>query len=71
MAELTGGGFTNLPNDREALAERLAWSSRSFAADLAEPRDEKYMLVLEHGPSGRLGGTASLFSRVGVRMPSS
>jgi arginine N-succinyltransferase len=69
LAELTGGGFTNLPNDREALAGRLQWSDRSFAARLTEPEDEKYMLVLEHGPSGRIGGTASLFSRVGVRMP--
>ncbi len=69
LAELTGGGFTNLPNDRNALAERLAWSDRSYAADLSEPEDEKYMLVLEHGPTGRIGGTASLFSRVGVRMP--
>ncbi|WP_237830073.1 arginine N-succinyltransferase [Sandaracinobacteroides sayramensis] len=69
LAEMTGGGFTNLPNDREALAERLDWSRRSFAARLSEPEDEKYMLMLEHGPSGRIGGTASLFSRVGVRWP--
>jgi arginine N-succinyltransferase len=69
LAELTGGGFTNLPNDRTALAERLDWSERSFAAEVREPEDEKYMLVLEHGPSGRIGGTACLFSRVGVRWP--
>jgi arginine N-succinyltransferase len=69
LAELTGGGFTNLPNDRAALAERLDWSERSFAAVLSEPDDEKYMLVLEHGGTGRIGGTASLFSRVGVRWP--
>ena len=69
LAERTGGGFTNLPHDRQALAERLAWSDRSFAAELSEPEDEKYMLVLEHVPSGRIGGTAALFSRVGVRMP--
>jgi arginine N-succinyltransferase len=69
LAELTGGGFTNLPNDRGALAERLDWSERSFAAGVREPQDEKYMLVLEHGPTGRIGGTACLFSRVGVRWP--
>jgi arginine N-succinyltransferase len=69
LAALTGGGFTNLPNDRTALAERLDWSDRSFAADVREPEDEKYMLVLEHGPTGRIGGTACLFSRVGVRWP--
>ncbi|MFN7400426.1 MAG: arginine N-succinyltransferase, partial [Sandaracinobacter sp.] len=49
LSELTGGGFTNLPNDRGALAERLDWSERSFAADVREPEDETYMLVLEHG----------------------
>lgn len=69
LAALTGGGFTNLPNDRAALKERLDWSERSFAAKLSEPEDEKYMLVLEHRPTGRIGGTASLFSRVGVRWP--
>lgn len=69
LAALTGGGFTNLPNDRAALAERLDWSERSFARTIDEPEDETYMLVLEHGPTGRIGGTACLFSRVGVRWP--
>jgi arginine N-succinyltransferase len=69
LAGMTGGGFTNLPNDLGALAERLDWSERSFARAEDEPDDEKYMLVLEHGPSARIGGTACLFSRVGVRWP--
>lgn len=69
LAELTGGGFTNLPNDRDALAERLAWSERSFAADISAPDDEKYILVLEHAPTGRIVGTGALFSRVGARWP--
>jgi arginine N-succinyltransferase len=69
LAALTGGGFTNLPNDRAAMAERVAWSDRSYAAQLTEPDDELYMLVLEHRPTGSIGGTACLFSRVGVRWP--
>jgi len=31
MAKLTGGGFTNLPPDRDALAARLATSAAAFA----------------------------------------
>jgi arginine N-succinyltransferase len=69
LAALTGGGFTNLPDHREALAERLTWSDESYARDVKDPDDELYMLVLEHGPTGRIGGTACLFSRVGVRWP--
>ncbi|TPE60573.1 arginine N-succinyltransferase [Sandaracinobacter neustonicus] len=69
LAELTGGGFTNLPNDRDALSERIARSDASYAARLTEPKDENYILVLEHAPSGRIGGTCCLFSRVGVRWP--
>ncbi len=30
MAELTGGGFTNLPADHKTIAEKLERSDRSF-----------------------------------------
>ncbi|MBS3961574.1 MAG: arginine N-succinyltransferase [Sandarakinorhabdus sp.] len=69
LAALTGGGFTNLPDDRASLANRLARSEGCYAADILEPHDELYMLVLEHVPTGRIGGTAALFSRVGVTWP--
>lgn len=68
LAGLSGGGMTNLPQDREALAERLAWSERSIAADITAPQDEFYMLVLEDG-ADRVIGTASIFSRVGAQWP--
>ena len=69
LARLTGGGFTNLPPDRAALATRLARSEASFAADLAAPADEMYLLILEHCPDGRIGGTAAVFSRIGAEWP--
>ncbi len=69
LAALTGGGFTNLPNDRGSLLQRLERSEASFAADISEPDDENYILVLAHGPTGRIGGTACLFSRVGIGWP--
>ena len=37
LAALTGGGFTNLPDHREALAERLTWSDESYARDVKDP----------------------------------
>jgi arginine N-succinyltransferase len=69
LAKMTGGGFTNLPPNREALERRLAWSSASFTRDLEAPDNELYMLFLEDSETGRIGGTACLFSRVGVEWP--
>ncbi len=69
LAALTGGGFTNLPYDRAALARRIAWSDQSYATPVSDPDDELYLLVLEHRPSGAIVGTSCLFSRVGVRWP--
>ena len=69
LSRLTGGGFTNLPPDEAALARRLAWSDASFARSEDAPHDELYLLLLEEVPSGRIGGTAMLFSRVGANWP--
>ncbi|MFC3712369.1 arginine N-succinyltransferase [Sphingoaurantiacus capsulatus] len=69
LAKMTGGGFTNLPPNRDALAKRLAWSSDSYAKAVETPDNELYMLFLEEAETGRIGGTACLFSRVGVEWP--
>ncbi|MDO9488044.1 MAG: arginine N-succinyltransferase, partial [Sphingomonadaceae bacterium] len=42
LARMTGGGFTNLPPNRDALARRLAWSAESFARDIGAPDNEYY-----------------------------
>ena len=69
LAEMTGGGFTNLPPNRDALARRIAWSSASFTREVSSPDNELYMLILENAETLRIGGTACLFSRVGVEWP--
>ncbi|MBC7521755.1 MAG: arginine N-succinyltransferase [Sandarakinorhabdus sp.] len=77
LARLTGGGFTNLPADEAALAERLALSDASFARREDAPDNELYTLLLEHtGSAGdaaaataRIGGCAMVFSRIGARWP--
>ncbi len=69
LARLTGGGFTNLPADKTSLAERLAWSDASYARSTEAPEDELYILLLEQRGTGRIGGCAMVFSRIGARWP--
>ncbi len=52
MAELTGGGFTNLPADRATLVEKLAISDRSFARKGDEQAGDLYVFVLEDPEKG-------------------
>lgn len=69
LAQLTGIGFTNIPQDAESMAKRLEWSARSFARTEETPADDLYMLVLEERATGELGGTALLYGKVGQRWP--
>ncbi len=69
LARLTGGGMTNLPNDREALEAKVARSVDSLSKSVQAPEDEYYMLVLEERDTGAIIGTASLFSRLGAQLP--
>lgn len=69
LAMMTGGGFTSLPQDRDALAARLERSDHAFATPIEAPANEIYILVLEQAATGRIGGTAVVFSRIGVEWP--
>jgi len=69
LAQLTGGGFTNLPADAGSLAERLAWTDASFARVEEAPHNELYILLLEEAGTGRIGGCGMVFSKIGVAWP--
>ncbi|MGB7406074.1 MAG: arginine N-succinyltransferase, partial [Pacificimonas sp.] len=69
LAKLTGAGFTNLPPNRDSLMERLTWSDESYARSEDAPHDELYMLLMEEAGTGRIGGSALIFSRLGQRWP--
>jgi len=69
MAKLTGGGFTNLPPDRQALRTKLERAEASFACEKEYPSDELYLLVLEDLDSGEVRGTCQIFGQVGQRWP--
>ncbi|WBY16227.1 arginine N-succinyltransferase [Erythrobacteraceae bacterium WH01K] len=69
MAKLTGGGFTNLPPDRDALGEKLETSAKAFANTRTELVDETFVLVLENTETGAVRGTCQLMTKVGQQWP--
>jgi len=69
MAKLTGGGFTNLPADRNSLRAKLERSAAAFARDDKTLADDLFVLVLENTETGEVRGTCQIFSRVGQRWP--
>jgi arginine N-succinyltransferase len=69
MAKLTGGGFTNLPPERPALADKLARSANALAAADDAPADSLYVMMLEHVDTGAIRGTCQMFTRVGTKYP--
>ncbi|UAK26209.1 arginine N-succinyltransferase [Sphingomonas nostoxanthinifaciens] len=69
MAKLAGGGFTNLPADRPALADRLARSAAAFARTGNGVHDDVFLLILEDRAEDRVAGTAQIMARVGETAP--
>ncbi|MEM8726489.1 MAG: arginine N-succinyltransferase [Pseudomonadota bacterium] len=69
MAKLTGGGFTNLPADRDALASKLETSAAAFANTGDELASETFVLVLENVETGSVRGTCQLMTKVGQQWP--
>lgn len=69
MAKGTGGGFTNLPPDRNALMAKLTRSAQAFALDSDELGDDLFVFVLENAESGEVRGTCQVFSQVGQQWP--
>ncbi len=69
MAKLTGGGFTNLPADRDALTAKLARAEMAFAREEDDLADEQFVLVLENSQTGEVRGTCQLMTQVGQQWP--
>ncbi|WP_324826858.1 arginine N-succinyltransferase [Qipengyuania zhejiangensis] len=69
MAKLTGGGFTNLPPDRNALTRKLERAETAFSRDDQQLGDDQFVLVLENTESGQVRGTCQLFTQVGQQWP--
>ncbi|KQP48277.1 arginine N-succinyltransferase [Brevundimonas sp. Leaf280] len=68
LAILSGPGFTSLPEDPDALADRLELSQASFEGRV--PWQEAwYTLMLEDGDTGDIDGVGSVKATVGLRRP--
>ena len=69
LAKMTGGGFTNLPPERDALAAKLARSAASLDKKDETSGDDLYVLMLENCETGQVRGTAQVFSKIGQHWP--
>jgi arginine N-succinyltransferase len=69
MAKLTGGGFTNLPPERQTLVAKLDRSDRSFSRKTDDQTGDLYMFVLEDPKARKIRGTCQVFGQVGVQQP--
>ena len=69
MAKLTGGGFTNLPPDRKALARKLERAAEAYVNEADTLGDEQFVLVLEKPETGALRGTCQMMTQVGQQWP--
>jgi arginine N-succinyltransferase len=69
LRDLAGAGFTSLALDDDALAQRLAHSAESFAAEVQAPGRERYLLALEHIESAQVVGVAGVKACVGDTPP--
>lgn len=69
MAKLAGGGFTNLPPDRKAIARKLERSATALARTESGVEDELFLVVLENADTGEVRGTAQMFTCVGQTWP--
>jgi len=69
MAKLTGGGFTNLPPEKDALRAKLVRSHAAFARVDDGLFDDLFVLVLENVATGEVRGTCQIFTHVGQHWP--
>ncbi|MDT0575387.1 arginine N-succinyltransferase [Croceicoccus sp. F390] len=69
MAKLTGGGFTNLPPHRSALADKLSQSAAATARPDETLHDDLFVMVLQDTQTGEVRGTCQMFSSIGGKLP--
>ena len=69
LAKLTGTGLTTLPDNKDALTQKIEESELAFSTPDAIGERHSYLLVLEDLSDGRVIGTSALIVGVGLDRP--
>ncbi len=69
LAELSGPGFTSLPVDEPILTERLDKSERAFHGRQKNLQYGKYLMMMEHVPTGQVVGCSAVKAGTGIDQP--
>jgi arginine N-succinyltransferase len=69
LAHLSGPGFTSLPEDEPILRERLDRSERAFHGRQRNLQYGKYLMMLEHIPTGTVVGCSAVKAGTGIDHP--
>ncbi|MGA1341996.1 MAG: arginine N-succinyltransferase [Hyphomonas sp.] len=69
LAHLSGPGFTSLPVDEPILRERLERSERAFHGRQRNLQYGKYLMMLEHLPTGSVVGCSAVKAGTGIDQP--
>ncbi len=69
MAKLTGGGFTNLPADRDALGAKLERAAAAFARTARRTGRRAIRPGAGKPETGEVRGTCQMFTQVGQQWP--
>jgi arginine N-succinyltransferase len=57
----------NLPDDREAVAQILDLSQKSFSGEIKDPKRREYVFVLVDRKKNRIIGTSMIIAQLGRR----
>jgi len=69
LSALTLHGLTSLPHDRDVLESSVTRSLEAFSKNAKSPAGELYLFVLEDLETGKILGTSSIVSQIGVEQP--
>lgn len=69
LAELSGPGFTSLPVDDFILRARLEKSDRAFHGRQKNLQYGKYLMMMEHVPTGEVVGCSAVKAGTGIDQP--
>lgn len=69
LAKLSGAGFTSLPVDEGILTTRLEQSDRAFHGCQKNLQYGKYLMMMEHVPTGKVVGCSAVKAGTGIDRP--